>query len=409
MSNQTTQTIKQIAFPTVNGTALLDSTKYVWTVNGVSPDPETGSVYISNVDSATVLKSYRNINGTPFNGSANITTQYWGTARNIVISDYLSANTGPETSVNGSRNVVLKLPTTIKANIDGNCTGSSGSCTGNSATATNATNANHAKSADSATTATRATTATLADHATNATSADSAKKATTATKATQDSAGQQINTTYVKGVTASNATITVTKGNGTTSTATINNVANANSLGGYLASKYVRSVIGVTPDSSGNVQVGNVGAITGEIKWFAFNKAPNGYLVCNGANVSRTTYADLFAVIGTTFGRGDGSTTFTLPNLIDKFAQGSATVGIVKSAGLPNITGSGALGTTANFDASKCTGAIYRDGIIKGYHEWGADTNGDTTYFDASRSSSIYGNRTTVQPPAFTLLPCIKY
>lgn len=49
----------------------------------------------------------------------------------------------------------------------------------------------------------------------------------TATKATQDSAGQQINTTYVKGVTASNATITVTKGNGTTSTATINNVANA--------------------------------------------------------------------------------------------------------------------------------------------------------------------------------------
>ena len=207
-----TKEIKQIAFPTVNGTALLDSTKYVWTVNGVSPDPKTGSVYISNVDSATVLKSYRNINGTPFNGSANITTQYWGTARNIVISDYLSANIGPETSVNGSRNVVLKLPATIKANINGNCTGSSGSCTGNAATATNAINANHA---------------TTADRATNATNATNANHATTATKATQDSAGQQINTTYVKGVTASNATITVTKGNGTTSTATINNVANA--------------------------------------------------------------------------------------------------------------------------------------------------------------------------------------
>ena len=142
-TDRSTQTIKQIAFPTVNGTALLDSTKYVWTVNGVSPDPETGSVYISNVDSATVLKSYRNINGTPFNGSANITTQYWGTARNIIISDYLSANAGPVTSVNGSSNVVLKLPATIKANIDGNCTG-------NSATATNATNANHATSAYSA-------------------------------------------------------------------------------------------------------------------------------------------------------------------------------------------------------------------------------------------------------------------
>ena len=65
---------------------------------------------------------------------------------------------------------------------------------------------------------------TSVNHATNA---DHATSADSATKATQDSAGQQINTTYVKGVTASNATITVTKGNGTTSTATINNVANA--------------------------------------------------------------------------------------------------------------------------------------------------------------------------------------
>lgn len=48
-----------------------------------------------------------------------------------------------------------------------------------------------------------------------------------ATKATQDSQGQQINTTYVKGLSANNATLTITKGNGTTSTATINNVANA--------------------------------------------------------------------------------------------------------------------------------------------------------------------------------------
>ena len=50
---------------------------------------------------------------------------------------------------------------------------------------------------------------------------------TSATKATQDSRGQQIDTTYIKGVTGSNATLTVTKGNGTTSTTTINNVANA--------------------------------------------------------------------------------------------------------------------------------------------------------------------------------------
>ena len=57
--------------------------------------------------------------------------------------------------------------------------------------------------------------------ATKSTSADSA------TKATQDSAGQTINTTYVKSVTANNATLTITKGNGSTSTTTVNNVSNA--------------------------------------------------------------------------------------------------------------------------------------------------------------------------------------
>lgn len=57
--------------------------------------------------------------------------------------------------------------------------------------------------------------------------ADSAANADLATKANQDSQGQTINTTYVKGVTASNATLTVTKGNGTTSTVTINNVGNS--------------------------------------------------------------------------------------------------------------------------------------------------------------------------------------
>lgn len=55
----------------------------------------------------------------------------------------------------------------------------------------------------------------------------SASSAASATEATQDSRGQQIDTTYIKGVTGSNATLTVTKGNGTTSTVTVNNVANA--------------------------------------------------------------------------------------------------------------------------------------------------------------------------------------
>ena len=53
----------------------------------------------------------------------------------------------------------------------------------------------------------------------------------------------------------------------------------------------------------------------GTVAAFAGSAAPSGWLLCDGSAVSRTTYAALFAVIGTTYGAGDGSTTFNLPNL----------------------------------------------------------------------------------------------
>ncbi|MBR6253168.1 MAG: hypothetical protein IKR04_04970 [Clostridia bacterium] len=95
-----------------------------------------------NAATATKLAIARTINGTSFDGSANITTANWGTARNISISDSDSTNTGTAVSVNGSAAVTLNLPATIKASLTGN--------------------------------------------------------ADTATKATQDSDGNQINTTYTK-------------------------------------------------------------------------------------------------------------------------------------------------------------------------------------------------------------------
>lgn len=155
-----------------------------------------------------------------------------------------------------------------------------------------------------------------------------------------------------------------------------------------------------------------IALVTGEIKWFAFSTVPVGYLVCNGANVSRATYADLFAVIGTTFGSGDGSTTFTLPNLIDKFAQGSATVGTVKSAGLPNITGSHSqfIATHTSAKDIDTYGAI----TVEYGPKFSANNDSGINYgiilgVNASKSNAIYGNSSTVQPPALTLLPCIKY
>ena len=61
---------------------------------------------------------------------------------------------------------------------------------------------------------------------------------------------------------------------------------------------------------------------SGAVFWFAANSAPSGYLECDGSAVSRSTYSALFAVVGTTFGSGDGSTTFNLPDLRGEFIRG---------------------------------------------------------------------------------------
>lgn len=73
-----------------------------------------------NANAAVKLATARTINGTSFNGSADITTASWGTARNISIADNDGTNTGTAVSVNGSANVALKLPATIKASLTGN-------------------------------------------------------------------------------------------------------------------------------------------------------------------------------------------------------------------------------------------------------------------------------------------------
>ena len=144
----------------------------------------------------------------------------------------------------------------------------------------------------------------------------------------------------------------------------------------------------------------------GTVIAFAANKAPTGFLLCNGAKVSRTTYAALFSAIGTTYGTGDGSSTFTLPNLTDKFIQGSGTAGTSKAAGLPDHN-----------HKFPHTQSYY-------YSSTGADafftttwSSKDNNYPDsavnklgnASAVNSIYGKSTTVQPPALTMRFYIKY
>lgn len=67
---------------------------------------------------------------------------------------------------------------------------------------------------------------------------------------------------------------------------------------------------------------GGASVPTGAVFWFATASAPTGYLECNGVAVSRTTFAALFALIGTTFGVGNGTTTFNPPDLRGKFVRG---------------------------------------------------------------------------------------
>ena len=193
--------------------------------------------------------------------------------------------------------------------------------------------------------------------------------------------------------------------------------------------KVVLSVNDVTPDVSGNVNLGLHAVATsgdyndlrnkpsivsvpvGTVIAIAANSAPSGYLLCNGAAVSRTTYAKLFAAIGTTYGEGDGSTTFNLPNLTDRFIQGSGTVGTVKSAGLPNITGS--IYNFLYFQDSGNSGAMYSGNMFENPESSYSAPHTPGTWgsiaFDASKSNSIYGSSSTVQPPALTMRYYIKY
>lgn len=79
--------------------------------------------------------------------------------------------------------------------------------------------------------------------------------------------------------------------------------------------------------------------LTGEIKMWGTASAPTGYLMCNGQTVSRSTYSGLFAIIGTTFGSGDGSTTFTLPNYTDRMPVGAGSAyALAATGGSANAT-----------------------------------------------------------------------
>jgi microcystin-dependent protein len=150
--------------------------------------------------------------------------------------------------------------------------------------------------------------------------------------------------------------------------------------------------------------------LVGMVLPFAGKKVPKGFLLCDGRAVSREDYKRLFDAIGTTYGEGDKSKTFNVPDFRDRTFWGGTEAGKKVEAGLPNIKGD--FQAMQFTEALSASGAFRADGAGKVHsgsaHTHSADTAGKVS-FDASRSNAIYGKSSTVQPPAYKVMMCIKY
>lgn len=173
----------------------------------------------------------------------------------------------------------------------------------------------------------------------------------------------------------------------------------------------------------------------GTILDYSGASAPDGYIIANGAELSRTTFSRLYqwavannlmkeqSSIPTTahcyYGTGDGSTTFTIPDLRGVFKRsanlasnrGGAELGMYQEDGLPNITGviSGVTDWWQH-QGPTISGAFNGAGYVGAAGS--ADLGGINVYkadFNASRSSSIYGKSSYVQPKNVSVTPILKY
>ena len=159
---------------------------------------------------------------------------------------------------------------------------------------------------------------------------------------------------------------------------------------------------------------------SGTVFQFAGQTAPAGWLKANGAAVSRTAYATLFAAIGTTYGAGDGRSTFNLPDLRGEFIRGwddgrgidrGRALGSAQGDAIRNITGSIDTGSNSGhqlFDIATATGALSIS--QRQWKTWTSDTrdggnNPSAFDFDASR---VVPTAAENRPRNIALLACIK-
>jgi len=159
-------------------------------------------------------------------------------------------------------------------------------------------------------------------------------------------------------------------------------------MANYEATKY---------DYSGASLTGIEGIPTATIIPWSDSSVPSGYLECNGQTVSRTTYSALFAIVGTTYGAGDGSSTFALPDLQDRcIVSKSNNKTLASTGGANTTTNTGNIsGSTANATLSTPQLASHSHpgaGNSTGPGRVWNDTSPNNYYLPYTRGNSNTGN-----------------
>ena len=173
--------------------------------------------------------------------------------------------------------------------------------------------------------------------------------------------------------------------------------------------------------SSGSLSVNNLSSIpilsvplisSGMIAWFAGSSAPNGWLECNGGAVSRSTYSSLFTAVATTYGAGDGSTTFNLPSqsrncLAGKGGSGTGVLG--------NATGNAGGAETFTLTTSEMASHThsYRVGDLSNTTNVASVSpqyirNVASPYVSDTSSSSGSGSAYSIMQPSLVMMMIIK-
>lgn len=183
------------------------------------------------------------------------------------------------------------------------------------------------------------------------------------------------------------------------------------------------------PNELGELQKVVINAGVGFVLPYYGETAPPGTLACDGSEISRAAYGELFQVLGTKAGAGDGSTTFNLPDFRNRWIVGAGDYAAMTDIeeGIPNLTGMiqarpftntpapaannliDTYGTTKRlFSTSYNAGDVWDDYVASG----GANTsqNGATVVtFNAQGYNAIYGASAHVTPASVALLWCIIY